>query len=89
MANENRPQEAASESATTTGTLADLTSDHALFSLGDQHGYMRGWRANAEDLAREWLHNDARHWTDMAVELASRVGPHWADAIREQAEGAA
>jgi hypothetical protein len=58
----------------------------AFYDLGVTHGR----QAHAEDLAREWLHRDARMWTEMAVSTAAaRHGVHWSAAIREQAEAEA
>jgi hypothetical protein len=59
---------------------------HAADQAGEARGYARGLKANAEALARQWLHEDARKWTERAVTLASAKGPSWAEAIRQQAE---
>jgi hypothetical protein len=65
-----------------------LDYGHAGHMAGYDHGYAKGQRAASVDLARAWLHNDARMWTDMAITTAEhRHGRAWAQAIREQAEG--
>lgn len=85
MRNENRPQEAASESATTSHILQADDRHAAAMALYDT-GFAHGQRRASVDLAREWLHADARRWTDSAVRLASAKGTAWSDAIRMQAE---
>lgn len=63
----------------------DLDDIHAAWLAGWDRGYAAGRQAASEDLAREWLHEDARRWTDHAVRLAAEKGPTWAAMIREQA----
>lgn len=66
----------------------DLTfSSH---TAGYDVGFAHGQRHASHDLAREWLHNDARMWTGLAIHNAAAKGPYWADAMRQAAtDGAA
>lgn len=67
--------------------MSDLLDyGHAGHTAGYDVGFAHGQRRASVDLAREWLHADARRWTDSAVRLASAKGTAWSEAIRQQAE---
>lgn len=70
----------------TTRGLPHPDDVHRAYIVGADDAYARGRRDASVDLAREWLHAEARRWTEQAVSLAAVKGPAWAQAIREAAE---
>lgn len=68
----------------------DLDLTFSSHTAGYDVGFAHGQRNASHDLAREWLHNDARMWTGLAIHNAAAKGPHWAEAMRQAAtDGAA
>lgn len=64
----------------------DLAHGHAAHTAGYDVGFAHGQARASEELARDWLHRDARMWTDMAVRTAAaHHGEEWSRAIAAQA----
>lgn len=100
-ARESRPGEAseaapeviaATDSHSTADTrqpaVATLDEIHTVWLSGWDSGYTQGRQHASEELARQWLHDDARRWTEQAAATArGRHGDGWADEIDRQAAG--
>jgi hypothetical protein len=81
-----RPETEQQSSTTTTASLDALDTIHAAWTAGFNHGYAQGRQTASEDLARDWLHEEAARWTRQWVEDTTRLEKWRAGrAEREQA----
>jgi hypothetical protein len=71
----------------THSTAYDLDYGHAAYMAASEREYARGRRDASIDLARGWLHDLANDFEALAISNAAATGPHWQQAMRDQANG--